>query len=245
MNNRIVSLSTTRSFTVKKSNLTFSTKFSAEFINRLNTYMSGRTVVFIGGPAAGKGTKIEALGLVGLKFRQLSTGDALRAAVKDKTVDGLKAESYMQKGENVPDLIVNRIVVDFLKGNGELAVFLDGYPREVEQARFLMDQRGEIFVIDIRVSLETALKQSEERRNEYISAGKPIRTDDEAATVIKRYRDYTVFSDALTIFFNAQKLEKNMQVCESSHRDLSIAVDTIITILASWFMPELILEGLQ
>lgn len=235
MMNKLVSLDTSRSFQLKNG-LEFSTKFSLEFIEALNSKIESITLVLLGAPAAGKGTKITALELLGLKFQSLSTGDALRSAVKAKTIDGLNADAYMRRGENVPDEIVNRIVVDFLKANGELAVFLDGYPREVEQARFLMEKRGEIFVIDIRVSLDTALMQAEMRRNEYLLAGKIPRTDDEEATVRKRYGDYKVFRADLTKLFNAQQLGNNIQTCDADHRDLSRSVDDIIKLLAAWFM---------
>lgn len=235
MKNKVVSLSTCRSFKLKNG-LEFSTKFSAEFVEALNRKIERITLVLLGAPAAGKGTKIAALELLGLKFQSLSTGDALRSAVKAKTEDGLNADAYMQKGENVPDEIVNRIVVDFLKSNGELAVFLDGYPREVEQARFLMEKRGEVFVIDISVSLDTALMQAEMRRNEYILAGKTPRIDDEEVTVRKRYGDYNVFRADLTNLFNEQQLGNNIQTCDADHRDLSKAVDDMIKQLAVWFM---------
>ncbi|MEI7942278.1 MAG: nucleoside monophosphate kinase [Candidatus Riflemargulisbacteria bacterium] len=235
MKNKLVSLDTSRSFQLKKE-LAFSTRFSVKFIEDLNKVLSGKTIVFLGGPAAGKGTKIAALELLGLKFQSLSTGDALRSAVKAKTIDGLNADAYMHRGENVPDEIVNRIVVDFLKANGEVAVFLDGYPREVEQARFLMEKRGEIFVIDIRVSLDTALMQAEMRRNEYLLAGKIPRTDGEVVTVRKRYGDYKVFRADLTNLFNEQQLGNNIQICDADHRDLSRSVDDIIKLLATWFM---------
>ncbi|MDD4527682.1 MAG: nucleoside monophosphate kinase [Candidatus Margulisbacteria bacterium] len=235
MKKKLVSMDTTRSLTLQNG-LTFSTSFSAQLIAKLNARMSGKTIVFIGGPAAGKGTKIEALNEIGLNFQKLSTGDALRAAVKAETADGLKAYSYMKKGENVPDDIVNSIVVDFLKANNQDAVFLDGYPRKVEQANFLINKKGTIFVIDISVSKETALAQAKKRRQEFLDAGKQARVDDEEATVIKRYEDYEFFKNDLIRFMSINGWEDNVQVCESNHRNLSIAVDTIVSIIVSWFM---------
>jgi adenylate kinase len=98
----------------------------------------GLKVIICGAPASGKGTQCELLkeqyGLV-----HLSTGDMLRAAVKDGTEVGLKAKEAMESGKLVSDDIIIGIVKDRLaesdcKSNGWL---LDGFPRTEAQAKEL------------------------------------------------------------------------------------------------------------
>jgi len=96
-----------------------------------------RCVILIGPPGAGKGTQAPRL-VNKFGIPHLSTGDMLRAAVAAETDLGLKAKGIMKDGGLVPDDLVNGIVAEALIG-GECAngFILDGYPRTVDQARFL------------------------------------------------------------------------------------------------------------
>lgn len=94
-----------------------------------------RRVIITGAPASGKGTQCERIvakyGLV-----HLSTGDMLRAAVKEGSSVGLEAKGFMERGELVPDSIITSIVIARLDSddcvrNGWL---LDGFPRTEAQA---------------------------------------------------------------------------------------------------------------
>ncbi|MBN2112051.1 adenylate kinase [Candidatus Woesearchaeota archaeon] len=101
-------------------------------------------LIFLGPPAAGKGTVAQHVsGDFGIV--QISTGDLLRAAVKEKTELGLKAKKYMDSGQLVPDLLViqllqERIGMDDCK-NGFI---LDGFPRTIPQAEALENSGVEI-----------------------------------------------------------------------------------------------------
>lgn len=96
-------------------------------------------IILLGPPGAGKGTQASRLqderGMV-----QLSTGDMLRAAVKDGTPVGLKAKAVMEAGELVSDEIVSGIIGEALdKLPAETGVIFDGYPRTAAQAESLDD----------------------------------------------------------------------------------------------------------
>ena len=92
-------------------------------------------IILFGAPGAGKGTQSSLLVERDL-MTQISTGDLFRAAIKNKTEMGVKAQSYMDKGELVPDSIVIGMVEEVLnKGNN--AFILDGFPRTVTQAEAL------------------------------------------------------------------------------------------------------------
>lgn len=94
-------------------------------------------IILLGPPGAGKGTQASRLqeerGMV-----QLSTGDMLRAAVKDGTPIGLKAKAVMEAGELVSDEIVSGIIGEALdKLSPDTGVIFDGYPRTAAQAESL------------------------------------------------------------------------------------------------------------
>lgn len=112
-------------------------------------------LVLLGPPGAGKGT--QAAMLVG-KFAipQISTGDMLRAAVRDQTPMGIKAKECMDSGGLVPDDVVVGIVSDRLQQADCASGFiLDGFPRTVPQADALkanLDALGK--QLDAVISLE-------------------------------------------------------------------------------------------
>ena len=92
-------------------------------------------VVFVGPPGAGKGTQAENI-VRDYGLFHLSTGDALRAAVKAQTPIGQEAEKYMSAGALVPDGIVIGVVVERLD-EAKDGCLLDGFPRTIAQAEEL------------------------------------------------------------------------------------------------------------
>jgi len=118
-------------------------------------------IILIGAPGAGKGTQAkfleEKFGMV-----QLSTGDMLRAAVRNKTPLGLEAKSIMDAGKLVPDaLMVNLIKERIAKPDCARGFILDGFPRTVPQAealdKMLQEQKKRLnYVIELKVD-ENAL----------------------------------------------------------------------------------------
>lgn len=98
-----------------------------------------KELIFLGPPACGKGTQTSKLSEY-LKFPHVDTGSLLRAAVKNKTPEGIKAESFMSKGELVPVEVVAEIIKRKLaEPDCENGYVLDGFPRSVEQAQMLED----------------------------------------------------------------------------------------------------------
>jgi len=94
-------------------------------------------IVLLGGPGSGKGTQAKKLiGKLGIP--QISTGDIFRAALKEGTPMGLKAKTYMDKGELVPDEVVIGVVEERLKKPDlDKGYMLDGFPRTLPQAEAL------------------------------------------------------------------------------------------------------------
>ena len=94
-------------------------------------------LILLGGPGAGKGTQAKKL-IDKYRIPQISTGDILRAAVKDGTEMGKKAKEYMDAGKLVPDEVVIGIIKDRLaQADCKKGFILDGFPRTVPQAEAL------------------------------------------------------------------------------------------------------------
>lgn len=94
-------------------------------------------IILLGPPGAGKGTQAQRLEQKH-GMRQLSTGDMLRAAVKQGTPVGLKAKEVMDRGELVSDEIVSELIDAELTAMGKDAgAIFDGYPRTAGQAESL------------------------------------------------------------------------------------------------------------
>lgn len=93
-------------------------------------------ILLFGAPGAGKGTQSELL-VSREKMVQISTGDLFRNAIKNKTELGILAQSYMDKGALVPDSVVIGMVEEVLTKLSGTSFILDGYPRNIAQAKAL------------------------------------------------------------------------------------------------------------
>ena len=120
----------------------------------------GMKLIMLGAPGAGKGTQAEILSAK-LGIPTISTGNILRAAIKDGTPIGLQAKSYMDAGKLVPDEVIIGIVAERLAQPDCASGFiLDGVPRTIGQAEAL-DQAGVTF--DHVLSIEISDAEIEER----------------------------------------------------------------------------------
>jgi adenylate kinase len=94
-------------------------------------------LILVGPPGAGKGTQAVHLA-AHYKIPHISTGDIFRANLKNGTELGKQAQTFMDRGELVPDSVTNEMVRDRL-GNNDVAngFLLDGFPRNTNQAQVL------------------------------------------------------------------------------------------------------------
>ena len=122
-------------------------------------------LILLGAPGAGKGTQAEKI-CEKLNIPAISTGNIIRAALKNGTEMGLKAKSYMDAGQLVPDEVVIGIIKDRLKDDDcKNGFILDGFPRTIPQAQALVDMGIDIDkVIDIEVPDEKITKRMSGRR---------------------------------------------------------------------------------
>jgi adenylate kinase len=118
-------------------------------------------IVFLGPPGSGKGTQAQILA-VKIHTPQVSSGDLLREAVKNKTPTGKKAQSYMDRGELVPDSIVIDLVHERIKDEEEF--ILDGFPRNVQQAEKLDQVLSQLKLpLDVVINIDVPLEKLIER----------------------------------------------------------------------------------
>jgi adenylate kinase len=112
-------------------------------------------LILVGPPGAGKGTQAVALA-AHYKIPHISTGDIFRANLKNGTELGKKAQSFMDRGELVPDSVTNEMVKDRL-GNSDVinGFLLDGFPRNTNQAEVL-----DAILIEKKMPLDAALELS-------------------------------------------------------------------------------------
>ena len=180
-------------------------------------------LILLGAPGAGKGTQAEIL-CDKLGIPTISTGNILRAAVKDGTPMGLKAKSYMDAGALVPDDVIVGIVKERLAQPDCAGGFiLDGMPRTIAQGEALEAMGVEIDkVLNLTVADEAIMERMSGRRvcakcgASYHIKNKPsakpdvcdrcggelvIRKDDEPATVLDRLKAYHEQTEPLVAFY--------------------------------------------
>ena len=147
-------------------------------------------LILFGPPGSGKGTQSERLiSKYGLKH--LSTGDLLRSEIAGQTPLGLAAQSFMDKGQLVPDEVVIEMISSALDNNPQAHGFLfDGFPRTTAQAEALdklLTQKGTAIaiVLALQVSEEELVKRL---MNRGLTSGRSDDTKEE--TIRARYTEY-------------------------------------------------------
>ena len=122
-------------------------------------------LILLGPPGAGKGTQAKFVTEY-LKIPQISTGDILRAEVKDRTDLGIKVQKIMDSGGLVSDELIVSIVKNRLqKDDCTNGFLLDGFPRTIPQAKALLEAEIAIdIVIELSVSDDEIVKRLSGRR---------------------------------------------------------------------------------
>ena len=193
-------------------------------------------LIFLGAPGAGKGTQAEIV-CDKLNIPAISTGNILRAAVKDGTPMGVKAKSYMDAGALVPDEVIVGIVKERLQADDcKNGFVLDGFPRTIPQAEALdaalknLNQTMD-YAIDVDVPDDNIVNRMGGRRacvncgatyhiefNPTKVEGKCdacgndliIRDDDKPETVLKRLTTYHEQTQPLIDYYSKQGILKSV-----------------------------------
>ncbi|MCL2866406.1 MAG: adenylate kinase [Clostridia bacterium] len=186
-------------------------------------------LIFLGPPGAGKGTQAARMCRI-LGIPQVSTGDILRQAIKDKTRTGLEAKAFIDAGQLVPDAVVIQIVRERLAMTDCAEGFvLDGFPRTVPQAEALQDVAAIDTVINIEISDEALVSRLSGRRV-CVACGETYhinrlrtgeacavcggqltqREDDKPETVLNRLRVYHAQTSPLIAYYSQKGLLKTI-----------------------------------
>ena len=181
-------------------------------------------LILLGAPGAGKGTQAERIA-ERFGIPTISTGERLRAAIKDGTELGLKAKSFMDSGALVPDEVVIGIIKEYLSSEKcKNGFILDGFPRSIPQAQALDTMGVEIdVVLSIEVADEKIVERMSGRRvcptcgaTHHILYNPPakdgicdkcgaelqIRKDDAPETVLSRLETYHSITEPLKEFYS-------------------------------------------
>lgn len=183
-------------------------------------------IILLGAPGAGKGTQAQFL-MNKYGIPQISTGDMLRAAIKEGTELGIEAKKVMDAGQLVSDeLIIGLVKERIAKADCENGFLLDGFPRTIPQADAMKENGVDVdYCLEFDVPDEVIVDRMSGRRvhpgsgrvyhlvyNPPKVAGKDdvtgedlvIRPDDEAETVRKRLGVYHDLTQPLVAYYKAE-----------------------------------------
>lgn len=162
-----------------------------------------KNLVIFGAPGSGKGTQSDLL-VAKYGFRHISTGDVLRAEIKQGTELGHTAQQFIDKGQLIPDELMIEILASVYDSLCPCeGVIFDGFPRTIPQAEALkkmLAQRG------TEVSAVLQLEVPEEMLTErLLNRGKTSgRADDNAETIRKRLEVYHSQTAPLAAWYAAE-----------------------------------------
>jgi adenylate kinase len=193
-------------------------------------------LVFLGPPGAGKGTQAKAI-IEQYNIPQISTGDIIRASIREQTDLGKEFKSYTDRGELVPDALVNEMVKERLGqpdcSNGFL---LDGFPRTLNQAEALdemlkLADRKIDHVLLLHVADENLVERIVGRRSDPVTgrvyhvkhdpppaeiADRLIqRSDDTEAVLRERLEEYHKKTAPLIPYYDTSKLLRRIEATGS------------------------------
>ena len=189
-------------------------------------------LILLGAPGAGKGTQAEII-CAKLNIPSISTGNILRAAVKDGTEMGLKAKSFMDAGALVPD----EVIIGILKERLAQPDCANGVPRTIAQAEAIETMGIRIDkVLELQVEDNVIVERMSGRRvcekcgasyhiiNKKskvegvcdLCGGKTvIRKDDQPATVLDRLKAYHEQTEPLVDFYRTRGKLAEIKFCPS------------------------------
>lgn len=202
-------------------------------------------IILLGAPGAGKGTQAVKISSQ-YNLPHISTGDILRANIKQGTEIGKKAKSYIDQGALVPDEVVIEIIKNRLNDedckNGYL---LDGFPRTKAQAQALDEFAKIDIVLNIDIDLDILVERLSGRRVCSV-CGAPYHTstysdtkcsicngdviqrqDDEPETVKARLKTYTLQTKPLIDYY----AQKNLLVNIDGNQSIDDVFEDIVKVL--------------
>ena len=153
-----------------------------------------KNIIIFGAPGSGKGTQSDKL-IAKYGLNHISTGDVLRAEIKNGTELGKTAQQYIAQGQLIPDDLMISILASVYDGfgRGHKGVIFDGFPRTIPQAEALkkmLSERGD----KVAAMLELDVPEDELMKRLLLRGQQSGRADDNEETIKKRlvvYRQQT------------------------------------------------------
>lgn len=181
-------------------------------------------IIIIGPQSSGKGTQADLLSEK-LHLPIISVGNIIRGEIKKKTLIGKKAENYVSRGCLIPDELTNRLVEKIIKKNHQ-GFILDGFPRDLNQAKFLSLITRPTHLIEITLTNSEAIKRiagrlscscgevyhlkykPPKKKGKCDECGKIlfIREDDQPQAIKKRLKIYRQNLNELEKFYRSDKI---------------------------------------
>ena len=186
-------------------------------------------IVIFGAPGSGKGTQSERI-VEKYGINHISTGDVLRAEIKNGTELGKTAKGYIDQGQLIPDeLMVDILASVFDSFKDSKGVIFDGFPRTIPQAealKVMLKERGQ----DISVMLDLDVPE-EELMTRLIKRGKESgRADDNEETIKKRLVVYNTQTSPLKEYYKGEGKYQHINclgTMEGIFEDICKAVDPL------------------
>lgn len=181
-------------------------------------------LIFLGPPGAGKGTQAEILAQK-LDIPHISTGEILRTAIAEETPLGIRAKSYVDNGDLVPDELILDLVQERLsQEDAQKGWILDGFPRNVSQASFLEQLLTELnqdcdYVLNLDVPDQVLLER-------LLARG---RKDDNEETITNRLQVYRQQTAPLIDYYQNHNLLEQVD----GDRTLEEVNQTLVSIVQS------------
>ena len=192
-------------------------------------------IILFGPPGAGKGTQADKL-VKDLNLYKISTGDLLRNEINKKTTLGNKIKLLIDKGNFVPDDIINDLITNILSNKSiSNNLIFDGYPRNINQAKKLDEmltkhKKKILCVLSLKVEKDVISKRILGRLvcancgvifNKYFNPPNNVnhkcksqyletRSDDNEATILKRLNTYSKETFPLINYYQNQNLVKEV-----------------------------------
>ena len=186
-------------------------------------------IVIFGAPGSGKGTQSERI-VEKYGINHISTGDVLRAEIKNGTELGKTAKGYIDQGQLIPDeLMIDILASVFDSFEDSKGVIFDGFPRTIAQAKALkkmLAERGQ----DVSVMLDLEVPE-DELMVRLIKRGKDSgRADDNEETIKKRLHVYHSQTAPLIDWYKNEKKYQHINglgTMDGIFADICEAVDKL------------------
>ena len=188
-----------------------------------------KNIIIFGAPGSGKGTQSDLL-VEKYAFRHISTGDVLRAEIKNGTELGRTAKAYIDKGQLIPDeLMVSILAATYDALTPCEGVIFDGFPRTIPQAEALQDMLAQR---NTKVSTVLELQVPDELLTErLLLRGKTSgRADDNEETIKKRLQVYHSQTQPLIEWYKNEGLHYHINghgELEKIFADIKAVIDNI------------------